>query len=126
MAKRDLEVWLAYLKTKPQNFLAFSYDVAIGGARLTIPDATEADLLGWQYSTALKIDAVGWMGNQVWVFEVRPEATVGTYGAAVCYALVAKREQLTDLPIVPAILCHVIQPDVEWACATTGVQVIKV
>jgi hypothetical protein len=126
MAKRDLAVWVAWLKTAPEDFLAFSYDVALGGRVLDLPDASPAELLGWQYSTAVKIDAVGWMGNQVWIFEVRPEATVGTFGAAVCYALLAKRDALTELPIVPAIVCNSIQLDVEWCCRAAGVQVLIV
>jgi len=126
MAKRDLEVWHRFLTAHAADFIAFSYDVALGGTILDIPDMPEPDRLGWQYSTALKIDVVGWKGNQVWVIEVRPEATVGTFGAAVAYAMVFKRENITVLPIIPAIVCDAIQPDVLWACGQAGVQVFQV
>ncbi len=126
MAKRDAAIWERFLAAHAAEYIAFSYDVALGGRTVDYPQATEAARLGWQYSTALKIDAVGWQGNQVWIIEVRPEATVGTYGSAVVYTLVARREALTTLPLIPAIVCESIQLDVEWACLTSGVQVVKV
>lgn len=126
MAKRDAEVWLRFLRKRGADFFGFSYDVAFGGRVLELPDATPEELLGWQYSTALKIDAVGWAGNQVWIIEVRPDATVSAYGAAVVYTLLAKRENLTDLPLIPTVVCTTCQLDVEWACQRTGVQVIRV
>lgn len=126
MAKRDAEVWTDFLRVHGPDYLAFSYDVALGGRLLEIPDDDESLRLAWQYSTALKIDAVGWMGNQVWIIEVRPDATVSALGAALTYTLVAKREALTELPMVPCIVCRNIQPDVEWTCAQLGIQVIRV
>jgi len=126
MAKRDVAVWERFLATHAAPFIGFSYDVALGGTRLQIEDAEEAHLLGWQYSTALKIDAVGWMGNQCWIIEVRPDATTSALGAALCYTLVAKREELTTLPLVPTVVCEAIQPDVQWACEQIGVQVVRV
>ena len=126
MAKRDVELWERFLAAHGKEFLAFSYDVALGGSRLTIPDAPEADLTAWRYSTGLKIDAIGWQSNQAWIIEVRPEATVSAYGSAVVYTLVARREELTTLPLIPTVVCEAIQPDVEWAARMTGVQLFKV
>lgn len=126
MAKRDAEVWVDFLRKHGTDYLAFSYDVALGGVALNLPFEDEATLRGWRYTTALKIDAVGWQGNQAWIIEVRPDATVSALGAALTYTLVAKREELTDLPLIPAIVCRDIQPDVYWACAQLGIQVLKV
>jgi len=126
MAKRDAEVWIDWLKKHGEAYVAFSYDVALGGTLPAEELGTEEQRRGWQYNTALKIDAVGWQGNQVWVIEVRPDATVSALGAALTYTLVARREQLTELPIVPAIVCRAIQPDVRWACGMLGVQVFQV
>lgn len=126
MAKRDAEVWLDWIRQHGPDYVGFSYDVAFGGVELPEAAGDEAMRKGWQYNTALKIDAVGWQGNQVWVIEVRPDATTSALGAALTYTLVARRERLTDLPIVPAIVCRAIQPDVRWACAMLGIQVFEV
>jgi len=126
MAKRDLALWERFLRLRGADYLAFSYDVALGGL---LPQNLGDDpewLRGYQYATALKIDAVGWQANQAWIIEVRPEATVSAYGSAIVYTLVAQREELTKLPLIPCIVCEAIQIDVQWACQRTGVQVIKI
>jgi len=126
MAKRDVELWERFLRTHGGKFYGFSYDIALGGRSLQLPfEGEEETALGYQYSTALKIDAVGWMSNQAWIIEVRPEATVSAYGSAVVYTLVARREKLSDLPLIPTVVCETMQLDVEWAAQMTGVQVIK-
>jgi hypothetical protein len=126
MAKRDANVWEKYLKAHGAEYIGFSYDVALGGRQLALEGMREEESIAWQYSTALKIDVVGWKANQAWIIEVRPDATVGTLGAALCYTLVAQREQLSELPLVPAICYESIQIDVEWCCQQTGVQLLKV
>jgi len=126
MARRDVEVWGRFLDLFSTNFLGFAYDVAVGGYRLEGLELAEPELLGWQYNTALKVDAVGITTTQAWVIEVRPEATVSALGAALTYALVLDREGVFELPLLPVICCQQIQPDVEWASAKVGVRVVKV
>jgi hypothetical protein len=126
MALRDAEVWVDFIRLHGAKFLGFSYDLALGGSSIELPTETPESLRAWQYLTALKVDAFGWQGNQAWLIEVRPDATVSALGAVICYQLVAVREAFTPLPIIPAIVCRNIQPDVEWVCAQLGVQVFKV
>jgi hypothetical protein len=126
MARRDGEVWVRFLAAPPAEFLGYAYDVAVGGWKLDGLQLNEADLLGWQYNTALKVDVVGLTASEAWVIEVRPEATVSALGAALTYALVLDREQVFDLPLRPVICCQQIQPDVEWACRKLGVTVVRV
>ena len=97
-----------------------------GGADVSHIPAPEADRLGWQYSTALKIDACGLTDAEVWVFEVRPEATVSALGSAVCYTMVAQRDAVFDRPLVSAIVCESMQPDVAWTCDQLDVRVFYV
>lgn len=126
MAKLDAAVWARFLDRFAARFLGFFYDVALGGRRLEGMALDEETLLGWQYNTALKIDAVGLTETQAWVIEVRPDATVSALGSALCYTLVAERESAFDRALVPVICCENIQPDVEWTCARLGVTVVKV
>jgi hypothetical protein len=126
MARRDGEVWVRFLANQPAPFLGFAYDVAVGGWKLEGLQLAENDLLGWQYNTALKVDAVGLTADEAWVIEVRPEATVSALGAALTYAMVLDREQVFSLPLRPVICCEQIQPDVEWACGKLGVRVVRV
>lgn len=126
MARRDDVVWRRFLDAMPAPFLGFAYDVAVGGYRLEGLELAEPELLGWQYNTALKVDAVGLTADEAWVIEVRPDATVSALGAALTYALVLDREQVFELPLRPVICCENIQPDVAWACSKLGISVVKV
>jgi hypothetical protein len=126
MAKRDGEVWARFLDLHAAEFRAFAYDVALGGVALDAPDLAEADRLGWKYTTALRVDACGMTDSEIWIIEVKPNATASALGAAVAYPLVAKRERAFDLPLQPAIVCNYCQPDVKWAALQLGIRVVEV
>ena len=125
-AKRDAPVWSRWLAEYAELWGAFAYDVAVGG--MTLPDvgASETERLAWKYSTALKIDAVGWNEDAVWLFEVRPEAQVSALGSVLGYTLVCERDKVFDRPLVSAVVCESMQSDVEWCCDRLGVHVFKV
>jgi len=126
MARLDSVVWTRFLAGPPAAFLGYAYDVAVGGWKIEGLELQPQDALGWQYNTALKVDVCGLTSDEVWVIEVRPEATVSALGAALTYALVLDREAVFELPLRPVIVCETMQPDVEWACGKLGVRVVKV
>jgi hypothetical protein len=124
MAPRDAAVWQRFLTRRGADFLAVAYDVALGG--VVAAEAEPALSRGWQYSTALKIDAVLWSERGLWIVEVRPWATVSAVGAALCYTLVAQRERLSPDPMRPMIVCEGIQPDVAWVARELAITVEQV
>jgi hypothetical protein len=126
MAKLDAAVWERFLDRMAGQFLSFCYDLALGGRRIEGLALSDEEALGWQYNTALKIDAVGLTEEQAWIIEVRPNATVSALGSALCYTLICQREAVFERQLVPVICCETIQPDVEWVCQRLGVTVIKV
>jgi len=125
-AKRDAPVWTRWLELYADRFDAFAYDVALGGAKVTEALGDAAGRQGWQYVTALKVDACALAASYVWIIEVRPEATVSALGSVICYGMVAERDKVFDMELVRAIVCEAIQPDVAWACEELGVQVFRV
>ena len=126
MAKRDEVVWRRFLAAHAQSYLAFAYDVALGGVVHSLPDADPADVKAWQYKTALKIDVVAIGEKEAWIIEVKPDAHVSAIGACVVYTLVAEREQVFDRPLRAAVVCEYAQPDVQWAAERLGISVIVV
>jgi hypothetical protein len=121
MAKRDAAVWQRFLTRKGGDFLAVTYDVALGGVAAAAAD--DALAAGWQYSTALKVDAVLWEARGAWLVEVRPWVQAGALGNVLCYLLVAQRERFTTLPMRPMIVCEGIQPDVAWVAKELSIRV---
>jgi len=126
MAKRDAATWEQFLGMMADRFEAFAYDVALGGVVVDMPEMDEATQRGYQYSTALRVDVCAKEGERFWIIEVRPEATVSALGAALCYTMVAQREQLFPGELVPAVVCSYMQPDVLWCCQQLNVQVFNV
>lgn len=126
MAKRDAPVWERFLDQYGGRYETVAYDVALGGVHMPAEDDTRAVAEGFQYSTALKIDALLFAADHALAIEVRPWATVSALGSAIAYTLVAQRDQLTELPIQPAIVCEGMQPDVRWCCERVGVVVFTV
>lgn len=126
IAKHDARAWGKFLDAHAGEFGAFAYNVAMGGVVITHEGQTEAERLGFQYSTALKIDAVGQQEDGVTLFEVRPEAQVSAVGAALCYTLTARRLAVFDGIIRPAIVCEYIQPDVAMAAEQLGITIFRV
>lgn len=126
MMKRDVAVWERFLDKYGGAFLGVFYDAAFGGSQ-DLPDTVpEADRRGWQYTTALKVDAILIGPRAALIVEVRPWATVSALGAALAYTLVADRDHFTDLPLQPTIVCEGIQVDVKWCADRMGVLVYVV
>lgn len=126
MQKRDAATWERFLEKNRERFVAFAYDVALGGRTVQAEGITEAEQLAWRYATGLKIDVIAFMPDVAWVIEVKPNATVSALGAALAYTFVCQRDGVLDVPILPAVVCDVMQPDVKWCCEQLGVHVEEV
>jgi len=114
LMRRDIAVWERWIALHGANFAAVAYDVAIGG---TVPDDPELPanaILGWKYSTALKIDVLIRDGNAVWPVEVKTSTSVSAIGAAISYQLVLAREEPDLLIAGGGIICETLQADIEW------------
>jgi hypothetical protein len=124
MARRDTVVWERFLKAVGPLFVGFAYDVALGGIEPTDATLTPAEVQGWRYNTAAKIDAVGFRREECWVIEVKPSASLSALGQVLGYLILAEREPFTDLPLVPVIVTDYASADVKYVAATLGIDVL--
>jgi hypothetical protein len=116
MARRDAVIWEAWLRSGPPGLLAVAYNVSLGGVVPNQPDHSEAQLQGWAYSSGAKIDALCDFGTHWWVCEVKPSATLGAVGQALGYTLLAEREALTDLVMLPTIITDSVAAYMLYVC----------
>lgn len=126
MSPLDVAVWERYLTKFGTSYSGVTYDLALGGVALPEGLGSDNQRAGWNYSTALKIDAVLWEPIQAWIVEVKPWALPSAIGAVVTYTMLAQRERITELPLRPLIVCEGSQPDVEWVAEQLGITVAKV
>lgn len=122
MGKRDAELWERWLKQSHPNVLRVAYNVALGGLIPDVQNATDAELKGWQYNTAAKIDALVDVGPEWWVIEVKPAANLNAPGQAIAYVVLLAREGLTELPLIPTVLSDTVGPDFQYVCQQLGCQ----
>jgi len=124
MAKHDARLWELFLEQFGGNFLAISYDVALGGLISDEPGLDEGERLGWQYSTAFKIDAVAAREEEVWIIEVKPNASASALGQALCYTVLAEDDDLSPLPLIPTVVTDRASADIKRCAEALGVQLI--
>lgn len=114
LQRRDFAVWERWLRQFSDTVSAVAYDVAIGGVEPDAPNLTDADRLGFKYSTALKIDVLMRFGEDILAVEIKESATISAVGAAVGYPLVLQREE-PELGVAGGgIIAEVIPPDIAW------------
>ncbi|MDP3940550.1 MAG: hypothetical protein Q8R92_20740 [Deltaproteobacteria bacterium] len=126
MAKLDAAIWERFLDKYADNYQEVAYDVALGGF---LPDENQGDLptrTGYQYSTALKVDAVLRREGEVWIVEVKPSASVSAIGGALCYHVMAEQDELSPFPLVPAVVTDRASPDIAYCAQALGVTLIEV
>jgi len=126
MAKRDLEIWTAFLQQHSTEYSGFAYDVALGGVQLDAPGLDPIDVEAWRWNTALRIDAVGFRGAEAIIFEVKPGAYVNAVGGVLCYGLTALRDKVFDVPVRMAIACAYAQIDVRYVCQQLNIELWEV
>jgi len=124
MARRDVEIWEGFLRTGPPKLQRVAYNAALGGQVPNDPAASEAMLRGWAYSSAMKVDALLDWGDHWWIAEVKPSATTSAIGQALGYTLLAEREALTELPMIPTIITDAVSPDMLWLCEQLDINLV--
>lgn len=126
MAKHDAQLWERFLDQFSPLFERVAYDVALGGVVFTDTDDDPNVRKAWQYSTAMKVDAVLIGDGRVWCVEVRPYARAGAIGNALCYAEMLEQDNPTGLPVVAAVVSDEVSPDVRYCADRLGVHLFEV
>jgi hypothetical protein len=126
MARRDVSLWERFLDAFGGDFDSFAYDVALGGLEPADPGIPEAERRGWRYATAAKIDAVGFRPDEVWIIEVKPNASFSALGQLLAYSLLAEREPFTRLPLLAVLVTDNATPDMLYVAGQLGIPVYQV
>jgi hypothetical protein len=126
MARRDFVVWERWIDAHGREYPRVAYDVALGGVISAIPAVTPAMNLGFQYSTALKIDALLLRAGALTIVEVRPEASVSAIGSALCYEVMILREVPEARVESRMVVCEFASLDIRACAEVLGVEIVKV
>jgi len=123
MSKLDLTVWEKFLARAAAEWTMVAYDVALGGVMPATLEISDDERRGWQYSTAMKLDALLRNADGITIVEVKPEASTAGIGAAACYRVLAERE-LPDLgPVSAMLVCDFASADSRYCAGAFGVRI---
>lgn len=85
MREEDIPLWNRFLDRFGDGWQGFDYDVRVGEPSRAASGLDAATQRTWEALTKLRVDAVGFRVGEVWVFEVKPYAGIGTVGQLVGY-----------------------------------------
>src|SRR5882672_10153426 len=126
----EAALWRRWLKDHESEFDRFMYNVRVGeGApgEPTVTDPTselhKALVAMWKACTQLRIDAVGFNGAEVWIFEVKLAPAHGALGQLLAY-----QDRLASdwgLQVAPqlVIVCETLSRDLVSSYVAQGVHI---
>lgn len=85
MSKEDTEIWVKFLKLHATAFDSFNYDLPVGEGVDPGEDVPAIYRKDFVDLTRKRIDAVGYTGDHVTIFEVKPRAGTTALGQLLTY-----------------------------------------
>jgi len=126
MSPREVNLWTRFLTNTKLQFLRIDYDVRLGpgydpGIQYPPEIRTMAVAL-----TQLRVDAIGETQDNIIIFEVKPEASLTALGQLKSYGYWYSRQYAPTKPVLTAVVCETIAPNMEPVFAEHGILIFKV
>jgi hypothetical protein len=126
MAPQDIPVWELFLREQGKDFTGFDYDVRVGtgtdpGEDYDASTRKDAILL-----TQKRIDAIGFKDNEIWIIEVKPQASISALGQILTYTDLFLAHKKPILPVRSVVVCSAIDPEVRDTFKKNNVTLIQV
>ena len=107
----EVRIWDKFLELMGKKWYRFEYDIRVGKGIDPGPTVPEP----WR-SLAIKltqkrIDAIGYAEDGIWIFEVKPDASLGALGQVLSYKYLYERDFKPELPVNLAIVTNRTFPD---------------
>lgn len=112
MMPEDLPVWRSFLKDGGIPAALYDYDIKVGTPISGLGDMPEPYRSNSEMLSQKRIDAVATTDNEIWIIEVKDEASWSAIGQALGYRLLFVRDFQPALPVVPLIVARHFPPDV--------------
>lgn len=125
MMQEDTDVWTKFLQSGFTKIKKVWYDVKIGNPVYIKPDATEMERQIAAGLTRKRIDVVAQVGGGYWIIEVKPCANMYAVGQVITYVRLFNRTYKVDGEVIPVIICHDFDEDLEDQFDEMGVLVIS-
>jgi hypothetical protein len=126
MAPQDVPVWERFLATEAARFTGIDYDVRVGQGITPSPETDPAIARDAVLLTQKRIDAVTFGPDEIWIIEVKPEASISALGQLLTYTDLFIASRKPDLPVRSVLICETIDRDMAQIFKKHNITVIQV
>lgn len=108
----DIAIWERFLENFGNKYSSVDYDVKVGTGSEIHPDTPENYARMQEILSKYRIDVVGYDGSQIYIIEVKPEASTVALGQIAAYVNLYKRDFNPSLPVKGVIVTDREIPDI--------------
>ncbi len=126
MLPGDVELWKRFLFDYGKYFEKFDYDVRVGEGIPVDPAWPENIKVAAKLLTQKRIDAIGYHREEVWIFEVKPDAGLSALGQLLGYRDLYVKQFGEPKKLYLAIVTDRINPDEEYLFKKNGIRIYVV
>lgn len=126
MKPRDIGIWERFVVKYPNAYQAVQYDFHVGDPPSFNPLYDDGTDKNQDALYRLKIDVVGFAGNDIDIIELKPSAGPSTIGQVKGYKTLYERDEAPKEPVNVVILTDVENPNMAYLCKSEGVKLIIV
>ncbi len=126
MLPGDIALWQRFLVKHGEYYERFEYDRHVGQG-VPIDPAWPPEIARAALAlTQKRIDAVGFHGDETWIFEVKPDAGLGAVGQLVSYKALWIRDFGAPAKLYLAIVTDRLNPDEQYLFSTYDIRIFIV
>jgi len=123
MMPGDVPLWQRFLVQHGEYFDRFEYDVHVGRGVELDPAWPEEIARAALALTQKRIDAMGYRGGEVWLFEVKPDAGLSALGQLLAYKILWEKENKARPINYLAIITDRLNPDEKYLFEVNGIRI---
>ena len=122
----EVRLWTKFIGIHGAYFDRFEFDVHVGEG-MEVDPAWPANIVAAVYAlTAKRIDVVGYRGEEVWLFEIKPDAGITAANQVNAYEALYVRQFGKPVTLYKAIVTERINRDERWLCKESGIRIYVV
>lgn len=126
MSNEDTQLWTRFLQKYASDYDSFDYDFAVGTGEdpgSSVPENFRKDYLDL---TKKRIDAVGYKGTDITIFEVKPRAGTTALGQLLTYFELFRRTNPSVTHLSMAVVTELINTEERDLYTLRGIKIFVV
>jgi len=126
MLPGDVKIWERWLKINEDKWYDYKYDVHVGKVE-PIYETKPINIMNLARAVLRKrIDVVARKDNEIWIFEVKPDAGLGAICQLISYKHLYQEEFRPTETIRLALVTDRLDKDVQTVCQKEGIELFVV